>query len=89
MKVAIHHDDKKGFVHYNEKTKKIRVEFPDEVLKKKVEKYLHTRQVYKITESQRIDDYRVDFEFPYKNKMYFELAMNTLLTNTDVWVDWR
>jgi hypothetical protein len=89
MKVAIHNDDAKGFVHYNESTKEIVVEFPDGSVKKKVENYLHKRRAYKIPESQRIDDYRVDNEYPYTSKMYFELAMCTLYHNTNVWVDWR
>ena len=89
MKVAIKFESKKGFVHYNEQTKEITVELPDEVVKKKVENYLSTRRVFRIPESNRLDDFRENYAYPFENVTYFKLAMSTLYNNTNVWVDWR
>ena len=88
IKIKVSCDGKTGMVSYDEDTKKIQVHFPDENIRKKIIDYLNTKRVFKIPESNRIDDYREDFVYPNENSMYFDLAMNTLWANTGVFVEW-
>jgi thermostable 8-oxoguanine DNA glycosylase len=64
------------------------VVFPSPGVEKAIVKYLTTKREYKIPESNRIDDYRIDKELPTRNRMYFELALCTLYAETGVFVDW-
>lgn len=86
MKIKISKNGNEGLVSYNRK--KLNVDFPDTETKEKILTYFTTKREYKIPEPKRIDDYRIDFEMPTKNKMYFELALNTLHMNTGVRVHW-
>ena len=88
MKVKISYGDQEGEVIYNKNTKEVSVDFPDESLASDIEEYLQTKRVFRIPESDDIDDYREDFAFPFENIIYFELAMSNLYTNLDVWVNW-
>jgi len=88
-KIGISYKGYKGFVSYNLKKKIITVEFNHPIKKGVVERYLGTRQEFKIPESNKIDDYRIDVAFPKDEQTYFELAMNELYTKTGVFVDWE
>lgn len=63
----------------------IQINLPDNK-RKEIEKYLNTEREYRIPESNRIDDYRIDKNKPIDGLTYFQLAMSTLHTKTDVWV---
>ena len=65
--------------------KDIQINFPDDK-RKEIEKYLNTIREYRIPESNRIDDYRIDKAKPIDGLTYFQLAMSTLHFNTKVWV---
>jgi len=88
MKVKISQGKQKGFVKYDEKKKEISVDFPNDSLVLDIEEYLSTNRVFKIPESQEIDDFREEFASPLESKTHFELAMCTLYGETGVWVDW-
>ena len=90
MIVKIRDDSGKmtGTVEYNESQHTIDVKFLDVKHKKEIEKYLHTKRKFKIPESNKMDDFRVDSAYPYDNLTYFELAMCELYTNTGIWVEW-
>ncbi len=79
----------RGSVSYDDSKKKVTVVFPDKKIKQEIEKYLATKQDFRIPESQEIDDYRVDNAAPVDNQTYFELAMCTLYSKLGVWVDWN
>ena len=78
---------KKGIVIYDIDNKTITIDF-DHSKKKEVKKYLAKKREFKIPESQKIDDYRIDKAYPKDSQTYFELAMCELYTHTDVWADW-
>jgi hypothetical protein len=75
-------------VEYVEKSKEIIVHFPDAFVEDEVEEYLHTKRLFRIPESNRLDDFREDVAYPYDNQTYLELAMCELYSHTDVWVNW-
>jgi hypothetical protein len=89
MRVKISKDDKVGFVNYTPETKELIVEFPVANDKRNIIKYLTKKKKFKIPESQRIDDYRIDIMLPTENLMYMELALCELYTHTGVWVNWE
>jgi thermostable 8-oxoguanine DNA glycosylase len=43
---------------------------------------------FRIPESNRVDDFRIDRVRPTKNRTYMELALCTLFANTGFWVYW-
>jgi len=88
MKVKISHGKQKGFVTYNKKEKEISIDFPDRSLVLDIEKYLYTSRIFRIPESQKIDDFREELASPLESEMHFELAMCTLFSETGVWVSW-
>ena len=64
------------------------VTFPDDKIRQRIITYLNTPQEYRIPESQRIDDYRIDRVKPVAGPMYFDLALNTLHSKLGLWVEW-
>jgi hypothetical protein len=89
MKVRVRKDKSIGWIEYNEGEKSFTVDFPSSTVKKSIEDYLNTEQEYRIPESDRLDDFRVDKAHPVDNMTYFELSLNTLFANTDVFVEWE
>jgi len=51
-------------LQYNENTKEVSVVFSDQIVADEIEEYLTTSQVYKIPESQKIDDFREELAIP-------------------------
>jgi len=88
MKLKIRHEGKEGYVKYDEKNKEVEVYFPDDFIETEVYNYLNNKRVFRIPESNRIDDFREDLAYPYDNMTYFELAMSSLWGHTGVLVDW-
>ena len=78
-----------GVVSYDDKAKKISVDFPVPDIEKRIKKYLDTKREFTIPESPAIDDFRTDTAYPKDNLTYWELALCELYTNTEVWVDWK
>jgi len=52
----------------------------------RVKAHFLTPREFRIPESQRIDDFRVDFVEPTTDKNYFLQALSELAAATDVWV---
>lgn len=88
MKVAIHKNNQEGAVNYNPKTKAVVVTFPDAQVVRSVRSHLTRKRKFRIPESKRIDDYRVDNVKPTESTMYMNLALCTLWANTEVTVEW-
>jgi len=88
MKVKILYEDKEGFVKYNEEDQEVSIDFPDEEMADEIERFLTSHRAFRIPESDRIDDFRVDYAYPYEERTYFELAMCELFSETGVWVNW-
>jgi len=89
MKVRITKGKSAGFVLYDETTKEFVIESADLGLKQQATEYLNKKQTYRIPESQRLDDYREEIEYPNASIMHMELALCVLHTNTGIWVDWK
>ena len=88
MKVGISFSNQQGSVRYIPSTQNLTVDFPDPEIRKKVERYLVTKRVYFIPESQVIDDYREEWAVPTDSLMHMKLALCMLHSKTGVWVDW-
>lgn len=88
MKVKVSYKGQEGYVQYNEDTKDIQVVFPNDTIGSEIDTYLNTKRIYRIPESQKIDDFREELAYPSDGMMYFELAMCELWANTDVYVHW-
>ncbi len=81
---------KKGKIEFDD-TKPVNysVTFPDEKIREQIIQYLNTPQEYRIPESQRIDDFRIDWAKPIDDMMYFDLALCTLYNELDIFVTWK
>lgn len=88
MVVNIEKDGQIGSVNYGEEAKQVTVRFPDEDDEKAVIKHLTKVQDFRIPESQKIDDFRVDRAKPTDERTYMELALCTLFANTGLFVMW-
>ena len=88
MEVSIKKDKDRGKVVFSD-NKVLTVIFPDQKVAKQIEKYLNTEREFKIPESQRIDDYRVDKAKPVDELTYLELALCTIHNELGVLVEWE
>lgn len=80
-------DGNRGFVQYN--AGDVDISFPDKEKARKIKSCLTKKQEFKIPESQRIDDYRVDVVSPTENEDYFLMALSGLAGCSGVVVDWE
>jgi len=88
IKVTIMKEGKEGIIEYSEDDRIPKITFPDKNVTEEIKTYLTTEREFRIPESPRIDDYRIDKEVPTKDEMYFSLALCTLWANTEVFVVW-
>lgn len=88
IRVGIRKEGQKGTIEYNSGTKEFAVDFPDTRTVSQINKYLTTKREFRIPESGKIDDYRIDNALPVSNETYFRLALSTLFVNVEVWVEW-
>jgi len=70
-----------GIIIYEIKTE-------DEELRKDAIRHLAKKQEFKMPESNKTDDYRVDMAHPTDNITYFELSLSTLCAETGIKVGW-
>jgi hypothetical protein len=89
LKIAISNKDIKGFVFYGELDKTVDVTLPDPTSELIVEEYFTRLHEFRIPESSRIDDYRIDKIKPIESEMYMRLALSTLHAETGFWVHWE
>ena len=89
MKVAVTHLDRKGGVVYRPRLKEVEVSFPDESVVADIETFLTTRRVFRIPQSDRIDDFEEQLLLPTDNKQNMMLALSEMFGAIDVWVDWN
>ena len=89
MIVDISKGGKKGTIDLNEKTMEFEVDFPVKATATSIRKYFGRKRSYKIPESDRIDDYRVEKKVPTESPMHFDLALCELYNNLGVFVIWR
>ncbi|MFC1876624.1 hypothetical protein ACFL2E_05045 [Thermodesulfobacteriota bacterium] len=81
---------KEGQIEFDDSNPvKYSVIFPDEKIREQIIQYLNTPQEYRIPESQRIDDFRIDWAKPTDDMMYFDLALCTLHNELGLWVAWK
>ena len=90
MKVVIKKDGIDGVISYQLKDGRIlfTVTFPNADIVEDVQQYCTAKRDFKIPESNKIDDFRVDNVSPLAGIVYFELALCELYINTGVWVEW-
>jgi hypothetical protein len=88
FRVGIEHEGKKGWITYDEQKKEFKVEHPDTNIVKAVTEYLNTKQEFRIPESDRLDDFRVDVVLPGESRMYAKLALSSMYGKTGVLVLW-
>jgi hypothetical protein len=88
FRVGIIHEGKQGMVTYDAQKKEFRVEHPEKSVVERVIAYLNTKQKFRIPESNRLDDFRVDIVLPGESKMYAELALSSMYGKTGVMVAW-
>ncbi len=88
MRVEVQKGSQKGHISYNPSTKSLTVRFPDDDIVEDIEEYLNTPRVFRIPESQQLDDFREETAKPTDSTMHMNLALSTLWANTDVMVNW-
>jgi hypothetical protein len=87
MQVEISKDGERGLVRYDEQTHLVDVEFDGP--KTAVMRHLTRKTVFRIPESQRIDDFREEEARPTESRTHMELALCTLYAETGFWVNWE
>jgi len=88
MKVKISKLGRKGEIEYSEETQQVSIQFPDALVADEIEEYLSTARIYRIPESQKIDDFREESAKPTDSLMHMELALCALWSETGVMVEW-
>jgi len=89
MRVGISLGDLKGHISYNPTGKSLSIDFPDEDVIEDIEEHLTTPRVFRIPESQELDDFREETARGIDSTTHMNLALSTLWANTDVWVNWE
>lgn len=89
LRVPISINGQRGIVEYTPETKELRVDHPDDDVKRKVTRYLRKERDFWIPESNRIDDYRVDKAKPIDGQTYMDLGLSSMWSETGVWVHWE
>jgi hypothetical protein len=75
-----------GWINYDEETKELSIEYDGDA--SKLKKYLTTTREFRIPESQRIDDFRVDNAKPTESRVYLELALCTAYARIGFFILW-
>lgn len=88
IEVGIKAGGKTGQVVFDDVANVLRVSHPVKSVRDKVRKYLTTKRIFKIPESDSFDDYREDVALPTDEQTYFRLALCELFTYEGVWVVW-
>jgi hypothetical protein len=86
VRVGIEKDKKRGEVRYDERRREVQVDYDGP--RAAAELHLTAPRDFRIPESSRTDDYRVDRARPTENRTYMELALCTLHAETGFWVHW-
>jgi len=86
VRVDISEGDRRGAVRYDERRREVRVGIDGP--RAAAEQHLTAPREFRIPESGRVDDYRVDRARPTDNRTYMELALCTLYAETGFWVHW-
>jgi hypothetical protein len=86
MRVEIERDGKRGAVSYDERRREVKVDYDGP--RAAAELHLTAPREFRIPESARVDDYRVDRARPTDNRTYMELALCTLHAEAGFWVHW-
>jgi hypothetical protein len=89
MQVDFEHEGHIGQINYDPKTKDLEVDFPVAAGQQRVINYLTTEKSFRIPESQKIDDYRIDKARPTESLMYMELALCTMLAKINARPLWN
>jgi hypothetical protein len=87
MRVGIEKGGKRGTVRYDERRREVEVDYGGP--RAAVELHLTAPREFRVPESARVDDYRLDRARPTENRTYMELALCTLFAETGFWVDWE
>ena len=89
IEIQIIYNDLNGSITYDTGIQEIIVDFPDKEKQAEIEDFLAVKKIYRIPESNKIDDYREELAFPFESTMHFELALCELWSETDVFVNWK
>ena len=89
MKIKFEHEGQVGQINYDPKTKELNGTFHNESKRLEIINYLTTEMSFKIPESQKIDDYRIDKAQPTESLMYMELALCTMLAKINARPLWN
>jgi len=89
MIVEIKKDRERGVIEYLEKTKEVKVSFPDKEIEKKIKKYLTSKKEYwRATDAKLIGFEEIIKMYPYENEDSFKGALLELFGRFGIWVDW-
>lgn len=89
LSVTIYTETQEGQITYDDTTKDLNVEFPDELLRSEIEEYLTTPQVFRIPQSPRIDDFKEVHKKPIASTNYLKQALGSIRGSIDhVLVRW-
>lgn len=82
---AIRFGGVEGSLEYNDsRPVEFSVSHKDPKVVERVRSHFTTPRQFRVPESQKIDDYRIDFLPPVTSHAYFEQALCVLWANTDV-----
>lgn len=91
MKIAIHHDGKYGFVHYNKGDQEVMVTHPNPKVRNTVRHYLTNERTFIVPGDDNINHKgnRLPVQLmPNKDEGTMQMALCEMFHNTGVHVDW-
>jgi hypothetical protein len=88
FQVGIRFEGRDGWIQYDEEKREFEAEHPDKIVVKSVMTYLTTPREFRIPESDRLDDYRIEEMLPGESKMHAQLSLSELFGKTGVLVLW-
>lgn len=88
-KVGLKQGNKEGTLQWSNSMKTIEVDFPDITVKEQVLEYISTPQVFRIPQSQEVDDYVETSARPDEHDGYMRLGLCSLYAKMGIFVRWE
>jgi len=89
MQVTIKRNDKVGTIEWSEESfDGATVSFPEQYVVEEVNEFLDTPRIFRIPQSQTIDDFKEVSARPNDGLDFMKLGLSELYANTGIFVEW-
>jgi len=78
---------REGVIEYDEPNRKASIQYDGD--SSAIKSFLNTVREFRVPESKRIDDFRIDRQKPTRSLQYMEMALCELYAETGFWILWE